>query len=53
MNAIEKARKEMHQNVVKMYKNGALVRDIAFENGITTQMVHYILRQNKVELRRK
>lgn len=53
MNAIEKARKAVRDNVIKMYNEGELVRVIAAKNNITPQMVHYILRQNKVELRRK
>lgn len=52
MTIVEKARKEMHEKVIKMYKEGIVVARIAEQNGITSQMVYYILKQNNVTLRK-
>ena len=42
-----------YQKVIDMYNDGYLVTVIAERCGMTKQMVHYILRQNNIKLRRK
>lgn len=55
MDLLEKneARLERYQKVINMYNEGYLTKVIAERCGISRQMVHYIIRESKVERRNK
>lgn len=55
MNLLEKSEAKLarYQKVIDMYNDGYLTRVIAERCGISRQMVHYIIRESKVERRNK